>query len=78
MLPLLDDDRLQHRMWSKEILTMPHIIIHYLPELDEPERSEGKKNPLRIIGIKLGRSPNGVRAKASEKGISLRRTNQSP
>ena len=37
-----------------------------------------ENTPIRIIGIKLGRSPNGVRAKASEKGISLRRTNQSP
>ena len=41
-------------------------------------RELAKENtPIRIIGIKLGRSPNGVRAKASEKGISLRRTNQS-
>ena len=36
-----------------------------------------ENTPLRIIGIKLGRSPNGIRAKASEKGISLRPTNQS-
>ena len=42
------------------------------------ELAKEKRVPLRIIGIKLGRSPNGVRAKASEKGISLRRTNQSP
>lgn len=42
-------------------------------------RELAKENtPLRIIGIKLGRSPNGIRTKASEKGISLRRTNQSP
>ena len=42
-------------------------------------RELAKENiPVRIIGIKLGRSPNGVRAKASEKGISLRRTDQSP
>ena len=34
--------------------------------------------PLRIIGIKLGRTPDAIRTKASEKGISLRRTNQSP
>ena len=37
-----------------------------------------ENTPLRIIGIKLGRSPNGIRAKASEQGISLRRTNQYP
>ena len=42
-------------------------------------RKLAKENiPLRIIGIKLGRSPNGVRTKASEKGISLKPTNQSP
>jgi hypothetical protein len=41
-------------------------------------RELAKENtPIRIIGIKLGRSPNGVRAKASEKRISLRPTNQS-
>ena len=37
-----------------------------------------KTTPLRIIGLKLGRSPNAIRTKASEKGISLRRTNPSP
>jgi len=26
-------------MWSKEILTMPYIITHYLPELDQPKQS---------------------------------------
>jgi hypothetical protein len=34
--------------------------------------------PTRIIGLKLGRPVNGVRAKASEAGISLKPTNQSP
>lgn len=34
--------------------------------------------PTRVIGLKLGRPENGVRAKASEKGISLKPTNQSP
>jgi hypothetical protein len=37
-----------------------------------------ENRPLRIIGIKLGRSPYAIRTKASEKGISLRRTIQSP
>ena len=36
-----------------------------------------ENTPTRIIGIKLGRSQRAVRAKASEKGISLRRTKQS-
>ena len=41
-------------------------------------RQLAKENrPLRIIGIYLGRTPNAIRTKASEKGISLRRKNQS-
>ena len=41
-------------------------------------RKLAKQNrPLRIIGLKLGRSPYAIRTKASEKGISLRRTNAS-
>jgi hypothetical protein len=41
-------------------------------------RKLAKQNrPLRIIGLKLGRSPYAIRTKASEKGISLRRTNPS-
>lgn len=34
--------------------------------------------PTRVIGLKLGRTPEAVYAKASEKGISLGPTNQSP
>ena len=34
--------------------------------------------PTRVIGIKLGRTPVSVQGKASEKGISLKPTNQSP
>jgi len=34
--------------------------------------------PTRVIGLMLGRSEDAVRAKASELGISLRPTNQSP
>ena len=34
--------------------------------------------PTRVIGLKLGRSPAAVQAKASEGGVSLRPTNQSP
>jgi len=37
-----------------------------------------ENTPTRVIGLKLGRPENGVRAKASEKGISLRPSNQSP
>lgn len=34
--------------------------------------------PTRVIGLKMGRSPGAVQSKASEKGVSLKPTNQSP
>lgn len=34
--------------------------------------------PTRVIGLKLGRTPDAVYNKASEKNISLDPTNQSP
>ena len=37
-----------------------------------------QNTPTRVIGLKLGRPESGVYAKASEKGISLKPTNQSP
>lgn len=50
---------------------------------DEKEKVELKKladenTPTRVIGIKLGRSEDSVRSKASKEGISLKPTNQSP
>jgi hypothetical protein len=33
--------------------------------------------PTRVIGLKLGRTENAVRTKASEKGVSLKLKNQS-
>ena len=42
-------------------------------------RELAKQNtPTRVIGLKLGRTEDAVRSKASEKGISLKPTNQSP
>ncbi len=37
-----------------------------------------ENTPTRVIGLKLGRPEAGVYAKASEKNISLKPTNQSP
>lgn len=37
-----------------------------------------QNTPTRVIGIKMGRTPDAVASKASEKGISLKPTNQSP
>jgi hypothetical protein len=34
--------------------------------------------PTRVIGMKLGRTEEGIRGKAHELGVSLRPTNQSP
>jgi len=42
-------------------------------------RKMAKENtPTRVIGLKLGRTEQSVRNIASDKGISLRPTNQSP
>ena len=34
--------------------------------------------PTRVIGLKMGRTPSSIQSKASEEGISLKPTNQSP
>lgn len=34
--------------------------------------------PTRVIGLKLGRTEDAVRTKASQLGVSLKPTNQSP
>ena len=42
-------------------------------------RQEAQANtPTRVIGLHLGRTENAIRNKASEQGISLKPTNQSP
>jgi hypothetical protein len=42
-------------------------------------RSLAKGNtPTRVIGLKMGRTPMAIRAKAAHEGISLKPTNQSP
>lgn len=42
-------------------------------------RSLARDNtPTRVIGLKLGRTEDAVRAKASELDVSLKPTNQSP
>lgn len=37
-----------------------------------------ENTPTRVAGFKLGRSEDAVRSKASDEGISLKPTNQSP
>jgi len=42
-------------------------------------RTLAKENtPTRVIGIKLGRTEDAVRSRASDERISLKPTNQSP
>lgn len=37
-----------------------------------------QNTPTRVIGLKLGRTPGAISTKASNEGISLKPTNQSP
>ncbi len=37
-----------------------------------------QNTPTRVIGLKLGRTEDAVRSRASQEGISLKPTNQSP
>lgn len=37
-----------------------------------------ENTPTRVIGLKLGRSEDAIQSKASELGVSLKPTNQSP
>lgn len=46
---------------------------------DAQLRKEAAGNtPTRVLGLHLGRSEDAVRARASELGVSLKPTNQSP
>lgn len=47
-------------------------------ETRQLDRLADQNTPTRVIGLKLGRTPDAVRIKASEEGISLKPTNQSP
>lgn len=37
-----------------------------------------ENTPTRVISLKLGRTPGAVQSKASNEGVSLKPTNQSP
>lgn len=41
-------------------------------------RLAGQNTPTRVIGLKLGRTENAVRSQASDEGVPLKPTNQSP
>ncbi len=42
------------------------------------EQLAKENTPTRVIGLKLGRTPEAVQQKASEEDISLKPVNQSP
>lgn len=47
-------------------------------EVKQLETLAKGNTPTRVIGLKMGRTPNAIQSKASEEGISLKPTNQSP
>lgn len=62
---------------------MPHYTRNtgktWTPKETSQLKSLAKQNtPTRVIGLKLGRTPAAVQQKASQEGVSLKPTNQSP
>jgi len=47
-------------------------------EVKQLKQLAQENTPTRVIGLKLGRTEDAVRAKAGENNISLKPTNQSP
>lgn len=47
-------------------------------EVAQLKHLANENTPTRVIGLKLGRTPEAVYSKASDRGISLKPPNQSP
>lgn len=47
-------------------------------QVNQLAKLANENTPTRVIGLKLGRTPEAIYSKASEQGISLKPTNQSP
>jgi hypothetical protein len=47
-------------------------------DLKQLKQLAKENTPTRVIGLKMGRTPDAVQAKASDQGVSLKPTNQSP
>lgn len=47
-------------------------------EVQQLKQLSKENTPTRVIGLKLGRPVGGVQNKASQLGVSLKPTNQSP
>ena len=51
----------------------------WTPTDDKALKDLAKQNtPTRVIGLKMGRTPDAVQSHASDIGVSLKPTNQSP
>lgn len=47
-------------------------------DVQELKKLAKGNTPTRIMGLKLGRTPEAVQKKANEEGVSLKPTNQRP
>jgi len=47
-------------------------------DINKLEKLADQNTPTRVIGLKLGRTEDSIRSKASGEDISLKPTNQSP
>lgn len=47
-------------------------------DVSKLKKLANQNTPTRVMGFKLGRTPDAVQSKASEMGLSLKPTNQSP
>lgn len=47
-------------------------------EVKQLKQLSKENTPTRVIGLKMGRTEGAIRNKASEEGVSLKPTNQSP
>jgi hypothetical protein len=72
----------QDQLLSQEAVmakTPPNQGKHWTSKQVSELKTLAKQNtPTRVIGLKTGRTPEAVYAKASSEGISLKPTNQSP
>jgi hypothetical protein len=48
------------------------------PQVSKLQKLAKQNTPTRVIGLKLGRTEDSIRSKASDEGVSLKPTNQSP
>jgi hypothetical protein len=48
------------------------------PQVKQLQNLAKGNTPTRVIGLKLGRTEDSITSKASEEGISLKPSNQSP